>query len=67
MFKANIIVAVVIGASLGALLRWWLSVKFNALHDALFLGTLLANVIACSLMGFYLGYETAANALSPAL
>ena len=48
---------VVLGASLGALFRWWLSVKFNHVNEHFFLGTLLANVIACSLMGLLLGYE----------
>ncbi|NQZ31886.1 MAG: CrcB family protein [Oceanospirillaceae bacterium] len=56
-----------LGASLGALVRWWLSVKFNAVSDQLFLGTLLANVIACGLMGFLLGYETAGATINTAL
>lgn len=46
-----------LGASLGALLRWWLSVKFNHVSDHLFIGTLLANTLACFLMGYFLGYE----------
>lgn len=67
MFKLNLILAITCGASIGALLRWWLGIKFNGLHEGLFLGTLLANVIACFLMGLYLGYETSENALSQAV
>ena len=67
MFKMNIILAVVCGASLGALLRWWLSVKFNSAHESFFLGTLLANVIACFLMGLFIGYEASGNSINQAL
>jgi CrcB protein len=56
-----------LGASLGALLRWWLSVKFNHLNEHFFLGTLIANVIACFLMGLLLGYESGENLLSTAV
>lgn len=56
-----------LGASLGALVRWWLSVKFNAVTDQLFVGTLFANIIACSLMGFLFGYETTGTVLNSAL
>lgn len=67
MLKFNIVLGIVLGASLGALIRWWLSVKFNAFHESLFLGTLLANLIACSLMGFFLGYESGASHIDVAL
>lgn len=56
-----------LGASVGALLRWWLSVKFNAVSDNLFLGTLMANVLACSLMGFLLGFESSSTVINNAL
>ncbi len=67
MFKVNIIFGVVLGASLGALIRWWLSVKFNSFHESIFLGTLLANILACSLMGFFIGYESQAGMVNTAL
>ena len=67
MFKLNIVLGVMLGASVGALLRWWLSAKFNAVSDHLFLGTLLANVLACSLMGFLMGFESSGTALNNAL
>ncbi|EPJ46688.1 MAG: hypothetical protein OFPII_17790 [Osedax symbiont Rs1] len=53
----NLVLGVMFGASLGALLRWWLGVKFNTMYESLFLGTLLANVLACFVMGLFLGYE----------
>ena len=67
MFKFNLVLGVVLGASLGALLRWWLSVKFNHLSEHLFIGTLLVNIIACSLMGLLLGYESAEPVLNTGL
>ncbi|EPJ55940.1 MAG: hypothetical protein OFPI_01920 [Osedax symbiont Rs2] len=67
MFKLNIVLGVMLGASLGALLRWWLSVKFNAVVEHLYLGTLIANVIACFLMGLYLGYDSDTSAFSSAV
>ncbi len=56
-----------LGASIGALLRWWLSVKFNAVSENLFLGTLVANVLACSLMGFVMGFESSGMVINSAL
>lgn len=67
LFKVNIIVGVVLGASLGALIRWWLSVKFNAAYESVFLGTLFANILACSLMGFFIGYETQIGSINTVL
>jgi fluoride exporter len=39
------VLAIGIGAALGALLRWWLAVGFNGLFPSLPPGTLMANVI----------------------
>ena len=44
-------VAVGIGAALGAWLRWWLGIWFNAAAPNLPLGTLIANVIGGYLIG----------------
>jgi CrcB protein len=63
----NVILGVMLGASLGALLRWWLSVKFNHVSDHLFIGTLLANVLACFLMGYFLGYEQGGTVINAAV
>lgn len=39
------------GAALGAWLRWWLGIAFNAVMPTLPLGTLLANLIGGYLIG----------------
>ena len=43
--------AVGIGAALGAWLRWWLGIAFNAVMPTLPLGTLAANLIGGYLIG----------------
>jgi fluoride exporter len=45
------IVAISVGAALGALLRWVLGLQLNALFPSLPLGTLAANLIAGYLIG----------------
>ncbi|SDW44877.1 fluoride efflux transporter CrcB [Nitrosomonas communis] len=45
------ILAICIGASLGALLRWLLGSTLNALFPAIPPGTLIANLIGCYLIG----------------
>ncbi|UCE32721.1 MAG: fluoride efflux transporter CrcB [Burkholderiales bacterium] len=49
------LVAVGLGAAVGAWCRWGLSALLNRLHPALPLGTLVANVIGAFLMGAALG------------
>ncbi len=49
------VLAVSLGAALGALLRWGLGLGLNAAFPALPLGTLLANLIGGYLMGLALG------------
>ncbi len=53
------------GATLGAALRWWLSVKLNHFNEHLIIGTLLANMLACLLLGLYLGSGSEKSYLSP--
>jgi len=52
--------AVAIGAALGALLRWWLSSKLNAFFPTIPPGTLAANLIGAYVIGagiaFFAGY-----------
>lgn len=43
--------AVGIGASIGAWLRWWLGVRFNAIVPPMPLGTLAANLLGGFLIG----------------
>ena len=57
------IVAISVGASLGALARWQLALAFNALFPLLPLGTLLANLIG----GYLIGIAVAFFAMHPGL
>src|SRR5690625_1863143 len=63
MIKA--LLSIVLGASLGGLLRWGLSVKFNALWSVMPLGTYLANVIAGYVAGLALAFFSHLPSLSP--
>lgn len=45
------ILAICIGASLGAVLRWLLGISLNALFPAIPPGTLIANLIGCYFIG----------------
>jgi fluoride exporter len=57
------IVAISVGASVGALLRWWLADRLNALFPLLPPGTLAANIIG----GYVIGAAVALFAALPAL
>ena len=57
------IVAICVGASLGALLRWGLSVQFNSLFPSVPPGTLLSNLIG----GYLVGVAVAVFATSPGI
>jgi fluoride exporter len=56
------IVAICIGASLGALLRWWLGARLNSFFPAIPPGTLAANLIG----GYVVGVAVALFATFPA-
>ncbi|QOJ24853.1 MAG: fluoride efflux transporter CrcB [Gammaproteobacteria bacterium] len=47
----NSLLAICLGASLGAVLRWWLGMSLNALFPAIPPGTLAANLIGGYLIG----------------
>jgi CrcB protein len=57
------ILAVCVGASLGALLRWGLSAQFNSLFPSMPPGTLLSNLIG----GYIVGVAVAIFASSPGI
>ncbi len=59
------VVAVCVGASLGALLRWWLGMQFNATFAAIPPGTLLANVVGGYIIGLAIGFFMAFPAVAP--
>jgi CrcB protein len=50
------VIAISIGASVGALLRWVLAGRFNPLHPTLPLGTLAANLLGGYLIGIAIAY-----------
>jgi fluoride exporter len=57
------ILAICIGASLGALLRWWLGAQLNALFPAVPPGTLTANLVG----GYIIGVAIALFATYPGI
>ncbi|MBF0270466.1 MAG: fluoride efflux transporter CrcB [Magnetococcales bacterium] len=57
-------VAVAVGAGLGALLRWGLGVRFNALFSTLPPGTLMANLIGGYIVGLALAFFSQLPGLS---
>lgn len=59
------IVAIVSGAGIGALLRWFLGLKLNSLYPAIPLGTLSANIIGGYLIGIAIAFFSTNTALSP--
>lgn len=59
------IVAVAIGAALGAVLRWWLSAKLNALFPTIPPGTLASNLIGAYVIGAGIAFFAGAPAIAP--
>jgi CrcB protein len=59
------ICAISVGASLGALLRWYLANRLNALFPQLPPGTLAANIIGGYLIGIAIAVLMAFPSLSP--
>jgi fluoride exporter len=59
------IIAISLGAALGALLRWGLGLGLNALFPALALGTLAANWLGGYLVGLAVGLFTLHTDLPP--
>lgn len=63
MWKA--IVAVSLGSSLGALLRWWLGMRLNATFPPIPPGTLAANLIGGYVVGVAVAFFATFTALAP--
>ena len=59
------ILAICVGASLGALLRWLLSVKLNSLFPMLPPGTLVANLVGAYVVGCAIAFFAQSEAFSP--
>jgi CrcB protein len=59
------ILAISIGASLGALLRWWLGLGLNSLFPTIPPGTLVANLVGGYLVGLAIAFFATYSALAP--
>ena len=59
------IVAICVGASLGALLRWWLGLVLNGLFPTIPPGTLAANLVGGYLVGFAIAFFATYAAIAP--
>ena len=59
------LLAVGVGAALGAWLRWWLGIVLNPLFPTLPLGTLAANLLGGYLIGIALAVLSHFEALAP--
>jgi CrcB protein len=59
------ILAICVGASGGALLRWWLGMQLNSLFPSIPPGTLVANLIGAYVIGVAIAYFAAFPNLSP--
>lgn len=61
------VIAISVGASLGAVLRWLLGIGFNAVWATMPLGTLLANLVGGYLIGLATSFFEAQGHLPPEL
>jgi len=59
------IAAISVGASLGALLRWWLGLALNGLFPAVPPGTLAANLIGGYFVGLAIAFFATYSAIAP--
>jgi CrcB protein len=59
------ILAISIGASLGALLRWWLGLVLNGLFPTVPPGTLAANLVGGYLVGLAIAFFATYSAVAP--
>jgi CrcB protein len=59
------IVAICLGASLGALLRWWLGAQLNHFFPTIPPGTLVANLAGGYIIGVAIAFFATFSALSP--
>jgi fluoride exporter len=59
------VVAISVGASLGALLRWWLGVQLNSYFPSIPPGTLAANLIGGYVIGVAIAFFASYSGLAP--
>lgn len=58
-------VAICVGASLGAMLRWWFGLQLNSLFPTIPLGTLVSNLVGGYVVGVAIAYFASFSALAP--
>ena len=61
----KLILAICVGASAGALLRWWLGLALNHLYSGLPPGTLAANLLGAYVIGIALAVFSTTSGLPP--
>jgi CrcB protein len=61
------LIAIVLGAGAGAVLRWWLGLTLNAILPTLTLGTLAANLLGGYIIGVAVAWFGAHPGFSPQL
>ena len=59
------ILAISVGAVVGALLRWQLGTRLNAIFPTIPLGTLVANLIGAYVIGLAIAFFASFSALAP--
>jgi fluoride exporter len=59
------VVAICVGASVGALLRWWLGAQLNNLFPAVPPGTLAANLVGGYIIGLAIAFFASYAAIAP--
>jgi CrcB protein len=59
------VMAVCVGASLGALLRWWLGSQLNNIFPAIPPGTLAANLVGGYVVGIAIAFFATYSAIAP--
>lgn len=59
------VVAVCAGASVGALLRWWLGAQLNSFLPSIPPGTLAANLVGCYVIGLAIAFFGGLPAIAP--
>jgi fluoride exporter len=59
------VIAICVGASLGALLRWWLGAQLNSLFPTIPPGTLAANLVGGYVVGLAIAFFASYAAIPP--
>ena len=59
------IVAISIGATCGALLRWWFGMRLNAVFPTIPMGTLASNLVGGYVIGVAIAFFTSFSAVAP--